>query len=1374
MIGPVARGALRATVFVVGGALIALALLTLAARALLPLAEGYKGKLETRLGDYLGHPVVIGELDLAWRSRGPQLRLRDVSVRESAARAVSFEELRLDTNLLGGASIIDELTLVGAELAIERSKEGYRLHGLDRPAAHEEALRRGAGPDGDGEGAPRDATENDGADETAGSGGLNVLDWLLAARRVALLDTRVTFVDAANDRRLVVTALNARAENDGALHRLRVDLELPPELGGAFEIGADIRGAAERLALSDGELYLRGTELHVAALAELGLAELAAGEPSTRRGGADAADERSVTAAAMPGESGESGESGELTGPAELAEPTASWLDTARRLDADARLELWGSWRAGRPSAARARLDLRAATLGDETLLDALTADVALRNEPAGWALEADRVELAHAAERAVLENVELARDEGGWRLAAGGARLPLALAFRLPRALLAERRPPAAETLAALDPRGALVDWRARIELGETTPRVSFEGELESLSIAPTPRRPGIDALDGRIDVVDNRGSLALEGAGATLARGEHALALDTLELALELDARIPDQARLEGRLALEQATLSAEADVGLTLAVGRSPYVDVRGRHAIGDVADLPPLLALAGVRGTADRWLRRALVAGRGESGTLLWVGRLADFPHADGRGTLRAGIDVVDGELEFLPGWPRARLREGRIEIDGSSLVARSAAARLDTLEVTRAYARIDDLARPLLAFEGSGHGELGELVRFANEGPLAWLLRPVLGRASGRGRAGLDLALEVPLAAAARRAWSGGDKPLEIDGSLFLDGNELRFGRADLTFARTRGAIGFDEAGVRIGNLRATLFGRPVSIDGASEGTGENASTELELRGALEPADVLAHYGVPLDRFVRGASLWRVTLHAPHSGARLRRDGVRLLAESDLVGTRLLLPAPLAKDSARAAPFALETAFREGESVTRWRIEHDERLRAAIDVDETGMRALGIRFGEGPVAPPIAPGVRLDGRAPSLALDGWAEALATLIEDLPASPDGPSPIPVIGADLSIDALLAGTRSLGAATLRLSSDPDYLNAVLDNAHLAASVRYPREHWRRERAAKVRVHHVDRVLVDALDSAPERDGPVDALDPRELPAIDAHVSRLVWDALELRELSLEARPDPLGLTFAVDGTLEGDSTLRGEGLWRLRADATDGARADSHASGLALTLTGRDLGAGLASAGLDGVLAEGSGTVRGELAWRGPLYLPELERLDGSLSIDVARGRIVPLEPGPARLVGLFALQAIPRRLSFDFRDVTSDGLAFERLAGDVALADGVADVALVQLTGPVGVIDVDGTSNLVTREYDQRITVLPRVSAALPIIGMLSGGASAGIGALVAGGFLKALGIDLDRIGLRRYALRGSWEEPVLEPLGGPTRRAPPER
>ena len=84
-----------------------------------------------------------------------------------------------------------------------------------------------------------------------------------------------------------------------------------------------------------------------------------------------------------------------------------------------------------------------------------------------------------------------------------------------------------------------------------------------------------------------------------------------------------------------------------------------------------------------------------------------------------------------------------------------------------------------------------------------------------------------------------------------------------------------------------------------------------------------------------------------------------------------------------------------------------------------------------------------------------------------------------------------------------------------------------------------------------------------------------------------------------------------------------------------------------------------------------------------------------------------------------------------------------------------------TGPVAEVLIHGHSDFINRTYNQTVDVLPRVSGALPLIGVLSGGPAAGVTALVADGILKGLGVNLDEIGRRRFTLGGSWDQPEWE-------------
>jgi len=427
------------------------------------------------------------------------------------------------------------------------------------------------------------------------------------------------------------------------------------------------------------------------------------------------------------------------------------------------------------------------------------------------------------------------------------------------------------------------------------------------------------------------------------------------------------------------------------------------------------------------------------------------------------------------------------------------------------------------------------------------------------------------------------------------------------------------------------------------------------------------------------------------------------------------------------------------------------------MRAHVRVGDAGLQSLSARFGGGAPNPNVDAGFRLEGRINSLGLDGWALSIAAFIDDLePAAT--PTPIMPISAELQVRNLIAGTQYVGAGALRFNTDTDYINGVIDSQWLSGSVRYPRVHWKQELPAMVRLTNVDKRFIDALESAPD-EGSGNELDPRTLPPIQARIGNLRWDLLDLKDLTIRTSPSVSGLNIDTFGFAYESAQLIGDGYWRLRdPQRVNQSLSVEHVTKLNLTLQGDDFGSLLTEVGFGGTLNEGEGLLAGSLVWPAPAYKPSLENLVGDVDIDLKKGRILKVDPGAVKLAGLFALEAIPRRLSFDFKDLVLDGLDYETIRGNVQLANGIAHASLVQLNSSVGVLDITGESNLITRQYNQRLTVLPRVSSALPIIGIITGGATAGIGALFAGGFLKAIGLDFDRIGLRDYSLTGSWDSP----------------
>lgn len=1315
----------RVCLTLIGILLILLALLSAGVRLGLPLVANYKPNIESRLSDYLRSPVAIGDLKLSWEGFGPLLKAEQVAVFESSDRKVTLDELLIDLNLaksvFRGVPVINELTLVGASLSIEADETGqYRLHGMDRV---------------------RSARAVNTKTESLKGKGLDLMAWLLTARKVGLLDTELTLIDEQADLRLVMQDLNIRAENNGDFHQLRVDVRLPAELGGSLTAGVDLIGTVDALNEATGDLYIKADTLQLNALTDV----LKVG------------------------------------GLAEKLRRVGSPIDTALSL------ELWGRWEDGQLQSARGPVTTSTITnsITGEVLGNSISANLELSVSDRSASIVAKDTIVSMGTETLRIDQIsgkwnherigkQLSRQ---WGISASGTELEVASSSRFLKGVLEDFQPELSLNLGLSKPVGQVLNWTLGYRSDGSAPQISVQADLHEVQIRSMGKMPGVGPISGRINIIDSKGDVALSADSMPIDwpnMAHQELNLDSLKAVLVVDVSDFKRVMIDGDIELEDDGVDLSTRLNLTLVSGQSPHLDLQSRFAATDINALKQWLPQ---NKGFSRWFERAIESGSVSDGSLLVFGSLSEFPFDSEEGVFRVSANVNDARVAFHPKWPAAFNINGNLELNGPTLTGVAQNGSMDKFDLAQTRLQIKNLKKPVLKLNGTGGGNLQEVIDFGVNGPLKSLLEAAISDVKGSGQVDMDIEMTLPLyrnQLASIEPSESGKSPepppvFAVDGSLFLNGNAVEFQRANLPLKNVQGSIGFNLSGIHVNKLKAKFLSQSVRISAMTEGRSQSATTTISVEGALEGNDVLAHYENPLDQFLRGASSWTVDLAVPHSAKRLANDGVQLHLKSDLVGTELRLPKPLYKSSGEARDFQLRTAFKTDEQMQRWDMQLDGKLHAGVLTNSQGLQSLVANFGAGKLwessmANP-APGLRLQGRVDRLAADDWMDTIAQFIDSLAdGDPAAPNPIIPVSAQLLIESLELGSHSLGQATVSMASDNSYLTTTVKNASLEGQIAYPRNHWSKELPLNAQIEHIDMAVIDALNSKDATsDGRVSVpLDPRILPPIEAKIVRFTHKAQTVKDLVFRAQPDISGLQVTTLGFAYENMQLVGQGFWRLKdPQGVNPSFKDQHQTRLEMVLQSDDFGKGFEHIGLNDVISQGQGTAQLQLSWPGPAYLPSLADMDGQIKLNIEQGSIIPVEPGAGRMVGLFALQALPRRLNLDFSDISNDGLAFKRITGDALIDKGVVDVNLVQLTGPIGVVDVVGKTDLNTREFDQTITVLPRVSAALPIIGVISGGATAGVGALIATGVLKALGIDLDRIGLREYDLTGTWDKPVFQ-------------
>ena len=177
-------------------------------------------------------------------------------------------------------------------------------------------------------------------------------------------------------------------------------------------------------------------------------------------------------------------------------------------------------------------------------------------------------------------------------------------------------------------------------------------------------------------------------------------------------------------------------------------------------------------------------------------------------------------------------------------------------------------------------------------------------------------------------------------------------------------------------------------------------------------------------------------------------------------------------------------------------------------------------------------------------------------------------------------------------------------------------------------------------------------------------------------------------------------------------------------------------------------------------GEGRLEGQLLWPGYPYEFTPSILSGRFRVEAAKGQFARIEPGAGKLLGLMSLQSIPRRVTFDFRDIFSEGFAFDRIAGEVKLARGILLVNDFEVAGPSAQVTMAGEISLPMETQHLTMRVVPEVGEGVAIAATVLGTPALGLTTLLA---QKLLANPLGKAVAYEYLVTGSWDNPSVTRL-----------
>ena len=957
--------------------------------------------------------------------------------------------------------------------------------------------------------------------------------------------------------------------------------------------------------------------------------------------------------------------------------------------------------------------------------LDALAGRLAWKKLPSGYEFSASKLGLTGGG--AALEPADLqlriSTDKAGEMKGELHANaLDLA-----PLVMLADRLPfdEALRTeLIALSPRGRVHDLGVKWTGVWPQPAAySVRGRFEALAFNASGKLPGISGLSGNIDGTEKGGTLHVSGQQASLELPRVFAAPVTLDTLTGQVAWVRTAERIEVKLSnVSFANPDAAGSVFgsyRTVPEGRGE-IDLTGSLSRADARAVPRYIPIT-MMPKARPWLERAIVAGHSNDVRFRVKGRLEDFPFAQEKpGVFHVMAKVNGGILDYAERWPRIENIEGDLQFRGSRMEFAARQGTINGVKLARVQGDIPDLkAHPeILSVKGEAEGATSDFLAFISKSPVADMTDHFTDGMQAQGPGRLGLALVLPLGQLA------GSK---VSGVYQVTGNQVQIIRDFPPADQVSGRFEFTESSVRTPGLTGVFLGGPITLVGSTQ---RDSTLRATLTGRVNADNVRKAGGPAWMQHLRGATDWRGSLT-------IRKKVPELVIESNMQGIASSLPAPFGKTAAESVALRVERRTINAQQ-DRILVAYGDILKADLARRSDGKQTIVergiVRLGGGDTGELDRPGVWVKGALKKFDFDEWLA--------FSRSSEGEAGFAIAGAEVKLGQVEFLGRQFTDLAIAMSPQPGAMQLAFAGGEIEGTAT-----WRGEGKGRL-MARLKKLTLPPAEVKPASAEPKPANGkPVVFPALDVVVDQFQHGQKQLGRLELNAVQQDRDWRIEHLKLTNPDSTIAADGLWQgwqtqprtrmnVRMDMTD-------------------IGKTLVRWGYPPGVRRGTGKFEGQLSWAGSPADFDVPSLGGQLLVEAAGGQFVKLEPGFAKLLGILSLQALPRRISLDFRDVFSQGFAFDNIAGALKIDRGVAVTDGFRLQGPAARVVMTGEVDLARETQKLRVRVVPHLSESLSIAGALIGGPVAGVAAFVAQKLLKD---PLEQLVAFEYNVTGSWADP----------------
>ena len=701
----------------------------------------------------------------------------------------------------------------------------------------------------------------------------------------------------------------------------------------------------------------------------------------------------------------------------------------------------------------------------------------------------------------------------------------------------------------------------------------------------------------------------------------------------------------------------------------------------------------------------YLSTAIQGGKADTAKLLWYGELSEFPYKNNNGMFQAWVGLKDGTFSFDTTWPAITNLQLDLLFQNDEMHLDSHSAQLRGVYANRITGRIPELAENgHIEIEASVVGDGDKVRDYMTASPLVDSVGAALTTLQVDGKVSSKFQLNVPFDDFDTRAW----------GYAELKSNHVTIDAPPMELDKVSGRIEFDNDVVKAAGLSAKLLNQPIAID--FNGESSNAGYNVDI-------DVLGDWQVkPLARYVGEQWLKPVSGHVPwQSNIDIQLNDVgftyQVDASADLQMLASKYPYPLQRTMGEKGKAKLQASGNQETVAARLQLP-DFKYQAEIDIrpDTPLLTATNLLLGKGSFKISPIVGQHLQIRSTHFDMDAWLQALTLPEPNKPSvlaklnTPKVPFPERVninVGEfklagigwnDVDFDARrknlgwhmqLTSQEAQGEASY---IEPYDLSVKLDHLHLFFPELEDQEVQRRS-------------LFEAEDPSLPIVTAFDRKLHQQLPNITLAIDDFWVQGYKLGQAHLDLQRQGNTLEWRDLSLKSGSSQVTVTGSWSLEGDKSK--------TNMQLALSGDNNTEVMERFGITSGIQKAPFDIRAKLKWDGAPWSVRVSSLSGDVNTKLGKGLISDVS-GAARLLGLFSLDSIIRKMQLDFSDVFDKGMAFNSITGSGEIKNGIFLTNDIRMDAVAGEMNIKGLANLNNRTVDAEVNFVPDITSGIPVL------------------------------------------------------------